>query len=64
MLITPNPRKMKVVHTREVCDYHKRHPGASWPGCTCSSSYVYTEDDNEDSDARAIPGWGPEKFRA
>lgn len=31
------PQVTEVTH--HTCDFHKRNPGAQFPGCTCSSSY-------------------------
>ncbi len=36
MLIRQPP--MKTVATRHTCDFHKRYPGKTYPGCTCSGS--------------------------
>ena len=26
--------------THHTCNFHKKHPGSQFPGCTCSSSYT------------------------
>jgi hypothetical protein len=38
MLIHHNPDDWVTQVIRHVCEYHKRQPWASWPGCTCSTS--------------------------
>lgn len=38
MLIEYNPDEYKTVMVQETCDYHKKHPGANWAGCTCFGS--------------------------
>lgn len=50
----------KTVTKHHTCDYHRRHPGENWAGCTCSSSYgrvrktedELTEDERNIRDAR------------
>lgn len=37
MLIRQPPTTVEVTH--HVCDYHKRHPGKPYAGCTCSGAY-------------------------
>lgn len=39
MLIDHNPNDWKTVSEHHTCDYHKKHPGAQWAGCTCWGSY-------------------------
>jgi hypothetical protein len=37
MRIVQKPQVVTV--TSHTCGFHKRHPGHSFPGCTCSGSY-------------------------
>lgn len=38
MEMNVEPSKMKIEH--DICDYHKKHPGANYAGCTCFASYA------------------------
>ena len=37
--------------THHTCNFHKRHPGRPFPGCTCSASYT-TRDKRDDEMTR------------
>jgi hypothetical protein len=36
-------RPIVTTHTHSTCGFHERHPGHSFPGCTCSSGYSSRE---------------------
>lgn len=38
MLIIHNPEDWETIFESHTCDYHKKHPGENWAGCTCSAS--------------------------
>lgn len=38
MLIVHNPEEWEYTFESSTCDYHKKHPGENWAGCTCSAS--------------------------
>lgn len=38
MLIDYNPDDYVTESSHTTCEYHKKHPGEAWPGCTCSAS--------------------------
>jgi hypothetical protein len=42
MLIITKKKKITIHHS--TCPVHKRHPGANYAGCTCSSSYELRDD--------------------
>lgn len=35
----PPKDSQEVVVTHHTCDFHKKHPGKTYAGCTCSGSY-------------------------
>ncbi len=53
MLIIHNPEEWETVSEHKICSYHKKYPGANWPGCTCSSSITQQRKELVDSVDRA-----------
>lgn len=41
MHIVQKPSKVETFYHR--CDFHKRHPGRNYPGCTCSGGFRRVE---------------------
>jgi hypothetical protein len=39
MLIEHNPDDYEVVSEQHTCPFHKKHPGKTYAGCTCSGSH-------------------------
>ena len=44
------PKGMEVVTKHHTCDFHKKHPGKNYAGCTCSGAYIYREKKSKDKD--------------
>ena len=36
-------KPMVTSSTHHTCDFHKKHPSANFPGCTCSASWSARE---------------------
>lgn len=50
--------KGRIVESHHVCDFHKRKPGKSYAGCTCSSAYVFvTDQESEDAAIDTARRW-------
>ena len=51
MLVEYNPEDYETVLTSHTCEYHKKHPGKTWAGCTCSGSYGLRTKEEKSSEA-------------
>ena len=50
-MLMNNDRPKQVVTKHKVCDYHKKHPGKLWPGCTCFTVYFQEVIERESKDS-------------
>lgn len=41
MHIVQKPMKQKI--EKHICEFHRKHPGANFPGCTCWTSFLCQE---------------------
>jgi hypothetical protein len=39
MIINFNPEEWETIITDSICEFHKKHPGKLYAGCTCSTSF-------------------------
>ncbi len=52
-----DPDEYVVEMKHETCEFHKRFPGMSFPGCTCFSSYgtrIATPEEREENKKRRL----------
>jgi hypothetical protein len=40
VIIYHNPDEWESIVTTHTCDYHRKHPGENFAGCTCSAQYL------------------------
>ena len=69
-MLMNNDRPKQVVTKHKVCDYHKKHPGKLWPGCTCFTVYFQDVIERESKDSadlswldKAVDVHGTKKFQ-